>query len=61
MTVAVKRALLSCYDKTGLVEFGRELAALGIELVASGGTAEALAKAGLRVTWRHDRWTMFAR
>src|SRR3989338_4312887 len=48
--VTVKRALLSCYDKTGLVEFGRELAALGIELVASGGTAEALAKAGLRVT-----------
>ena len=50
MAVTIKRALLSCYDKTGLVEFGRELAALGIELVASGGTAEALAKAGLRVT-----------
>jgi phosphoribosylaminoimidazolecarboxamide formyltransferase/IMP cyclohydrolase len=45
----VARALLSVSDKTGLVELGESLAALGVELVASGGTAEALRKAGLRV------------
>ena len=33
------RALLSVYDKTGLEEFARGLAELGVELVASGGTA----------------------
>jgi phosphoribosylaminoimidazolecarboxamide formyltransferase/IMP cyclohydrolase len=46
----VARALLSVHDKTGLVDFGRGLAALGVELVASGGTADALRGAGLAVT-----------
>jgi phosphoribosylaminoimidazolecarboxamide formyltransferase/IMP cyclohydrolase len=41
------RALMSVYDKTGLVEFARGLEALGVELVASGGTAAALAEAGV--------------
>jgi phosphoribosylaminoimidazolecarboxamide formyltransferase/IMP cyclohydrolase len=45
----VKRALLSVFDKTGLVEFARGLAALGVELVTSGGTAQALRAAGLDV------------
>ena len=45
----VKRALLSVSDKTALVDFGRGLAELGIELVASGGTARALRDAGLEV------------
>jgi phosphoribosylaminoimidazolecarboxamide formyltransferase/IMP cyclohydrolase len=45
----VARALLSVSDKTGLVEFARGLAALGVELVASGGTARALQEAGLAV------------
>jgi phosphoribosylaminoimidazolecarboxamide formyltransferase/IMP cyclohydrolase len=44
------RALLSVYDKAGLIEFGRELIALGWELIASGGTAHALAEAGIAVT-----------
>ena len=43
-------ALLSVYDKKGLVPFGRGLAAAGWELVASGGTAQALREAGLAVT-----------
>jgi phosphoribosylaminoimidazolecarboxamide formyltransferase / IMP cyclohydrolase len=43
------RAILSVYDKTGLVDFARGLAAAGFELVASGGTARALAAAGLPV------------
>jgi phosphoribosylaminoimidazolecarboxamide formyltransferase/IMP cyclohydrolase len=46
---SVERALLSVSDKTGLVEFARGLAQLGIELVASGGTARALRDAGLEV------------
>ena len=41
------RALLSVYDKTGLVGFARGLVGLGWELVASGGTSAALAQAGL--------------
>jgi phosphoribosylaminoimidazolecarboxamide formyltransferase/IMP cyclohydrolase len=46
---SVKRALLSVSDKTGLVEFARGLVELGVELVASGGTADALRAAGLPV------------
>ena len=45
----VRRALLSVSDKTGLVELARGLAGLGVELVASGGTARALRDAGLAV------------
>jgi phosphoribosylaminoimidazolecarboxamide formyltransferase / IMP cyclohydrolase len=48
------RALLSTYDKTGLVPFARELAELGFELVASGGTATALGQAGLQTTRVED-------
>src|SRR3982074_1636425 len=47
--VRVARALLSVSDKTGIVEFARGLADLGIEIVSTGGTARALANAGLRV------------
>jgi phosphoribosylaminoimidazolecarboxamide formyltransferase/IMP cyclohydrolase len=41
------RALLSVYDKTGLAELARGLADLGVELVASGGTAAHLAEHGI--------------
>src|SRR5580692_7217158 len=41
------RALLSVWDKTGLVELASGLAAYGVELVASGGTARALSDAGI--------------
>ena len=41
----IGRALISVSDKTGLVELGKALAARGIELVSTGGTAAALAKA----------------
>jgi phosphoribosylaminoimidazolecarboxamide formyltransferase/IMP cyclohydrolase len=41
------KALLSVYDKAGLESFAGGLVALGVELVASGGTAEALSKAGI--------------
>jgi phosphoribosylaminoimidazolecarboxamide formyltransferase/IMP cyclohydrolase len=45
----IARALLSLSDKSGLIEFARALAAHGIELVSTGGTAKALADAGLKV------------
>jgi phosphoribosylaminoimidazolecarboxamide formyltransferase/IMP cyclohydrolase len=44
------RALLSVSDKTGIVDFGRGLAARGFEIVSTGGTARALSDAGLAVT-----------
>lgn len=47
--VRVRRALLSVSDKSGLVEFARALAGSGVELVSTGGTAKALADAGLSV------------
>ena len=46
----VKRALLTVYDKTGVVELGRALVELGATLVSSGGTAQTLRDAGLPVT-----------
>jgi phosphoribosylaminoimidazolecarboxamide formyltransferase/IMP cyclohydrolase len=46
----VTRALLSVSDKSGLIEFARALAAHGIDLVSTGGTAKAIAAAGLKVT-----------
>ena len=45
----VKRALLSVTDKTGLVDFARELDGLHVELISTGGTARALREAGLTV------------
>ena len=45
-----KQALLSVSDKTGLVDFARGLAQLGIRLLSTGGTAKALADAGVMVT-----------
>jgi phosphoribosylaminoimidazolecarboxamide formyltransferase/IMP cyclohydrolase len=47
--VVLKRALLSVSDKTGLVELGQALAARGVDLVSTGGTAKALRDAGLAV------------
>ncbi len=45
----VRRALLSVSDKTGLVELARALAARGIEILSTGGTARLLASSGLSV------------
>ena len=46
----INRALLSVSDKTGLAELARALAARGVELISTGGTAKTLAEAGLAVT-----------
>jgi phosphoribosylaminoimidazolecarboxamide formyltransferase / IMP cyclohydrolase len=45
----VTRALLSVSDKSGLLEFARALALHGVELISTGGTAKAIAEAGLKV------------
>jgi phosphoribosylaminoimidazolecarboxamide formyltransferase/IMP cyclohydrolase len=45
-----RRALLSVSDKSGIVELARELVGLGFGLISTGGTARALADAGLAVT-----------
>ena len=47
--MAIERALISVYDKTGVTEFARELAQLGIEIVSTGGTARLLREAGIAV------------
>ena len=47
--VPVRRALLSVFDKTGLLELARALAARGVELVSTGGSARAIAESGLAV------------
>src|SRR6266700_1476246 len=46
---SIQRALLSVSDKTGLVPFAQTLAAAGVELISTGGTAKALRDAGLAV------------
>lgn len=48
-TKTIRRALLSVTDKTGLVEFARELAGFGVELISTGGTARVLREGGLTV------------
>ena len=48
-SVAVRRALLSVSDKTGLLELAKSLASHGVELLSTGGTAKALRDAGLAV------------
>jgi phosphoribosylaminoimidazolecarboxamide formyltransferase/IMP cyclohydrolase len=46
----IKRALISVSDKTGIVEFARELNAFGIKIVSTGGTAKTLRENGIDVT-----------
>jgi phosphoribosylaminoimidazolecarboxamide formyltransferase/IMP cyclohydrolase len=48
-TRRVARALLSVSDKSGLIDFATTLAARGVELISTGGTAKAIAAAGLKV------------
>jgi phosphoribosylaminoimidazolecarboxamide formyltransferase / IMP cyclohydrolase len=45
----VRRALISVHDKTGVVDFAKGLAALGVEIVSTGGTAKLLRESGVAV------------
>jgi len=48
--VKVKRALISVSDKTGVVDFARFLADMGVEIISTGGTAKSLSAAQIKVT-----------
>ncbi|MFX4262045.1 bifunctional phosphoribosylaminoimidazolecarboxamide formyltransferase/IMP cyclohydrolase [Pelotomaculum propionicicum] len=50
----IKRAMISVSNKTGVVEFARGLAELGVEIVSTGGTAKTLRGAGVPVTYISD-------
>ena len=43
------RAIISVSDKTGVVEFAKELSSLGVEIISTGGTAKLLKEAGIPV------------
>jgi len=45
----IERALISVYDKTGIVDFAQALAKLGVEIVSTGGTSRLLASSGIKV------------
>ena len=49
-TKPIKRALISTSDKSGLVEFAKQLVKLGIEIIATGGTASLLAETNIPIT-----------
>src|SRR5512137_2026929 len=49
MVMAVERALISVFDKSGIVAFAKRLAALRIEILSTGGTSKLLREAGLAV------------
>ena len=56
--VAIKRALISVFDKTGIDRFAKALTEMGVEIISSGGTAKAIEAAGIKV--RHvQEWTGF--
>ena len=54
----IERALISVYDKSGVVEFARGLAAMKVEILSTGGTAKLLASSGIPVT-EVSSWTGF--
>jgi len=56
--VKVRRALISVFDKTGIAEFAKALADMGVEILSSGGTAKAIAAAGVKVRDVQE-WTGF--
>ena len=49
MDVKIQRALISVSDKTGVVEFAKELSAMGVMIISTGGTAKAISAAGIDV------------
>jgi phosphoribosylaminoimidazolecarboxamide formyltransferase/IMP cyclohydrolase len=49
MNVEIKTALISVFDKSGVVDFAEKLSAMGVKIISTGGTAEKLSQAGLSV------------
>lgn len=54
--MTIKQALISVSDKTGVLEFAQGLAAQGVQLLSTGGTAKMLREAGLTVTEMPAKW-----
>ncbi|MFI4912752.1 MAG: bifunctional phosphoribosylaminoimidazolecarboxamide formyltransferase/IMP cyclohydrolase [Sedimentisphaeraceae bacterium JB056] len=50
MNVKIKTALISVSDKTGVVDFAKQLSSKGVKIISTGGTAKAIADAGVEVT-----------
>ena len=50
----IKRALISVSDKTGIVEFAKQLHSYGIEIISTGGTMKTLKEAGIPVQYVSD-------
>ena len=46
----VKRALISVFDKTGVIELAQSLNELGVEILSTGGTAKTLCDANIPIT-----------
>lgn len=57
--MAMKRALISVYDKTDIVSFARELSKLGFEIISTGGTLETLKEGGIRLVKHVSEVTEF--
>ncbi len=49
MDVKIRTALISVSDKSGVAEFAKELAGMGVKIISTGGTAKALSAAGIDV------------
>jgi len=56
--IRIQRGLISVYDKTGIAEFAKALADMGVEIISSGGTAKAISAAGVAVRDVKE-WTGF--
>jgi len=54
----IRRALISVFDNTGIEEFAKALADMGVEIISSGGTAKAIEAAGVKVRYVQE-WTGF--
>jgi phosphoribosylaminoimidazolecarboxamide formyltransferase / IMP cyclohydrolase len=57
----IRRALISVYDKTGLIDLAQGLSAAGVEIVSTGSTANTIADKGIPVTPVEDRLPRGAR
>jgi len=49
MDIKIQRALISVYDKAGIIDFARNLSEMGVEILSTGGTATAIREAGIEV------------
>ncbi len=58
MKTKIRRALISVFDKTGVADFARALADMGVEIISSGGTAKTIEAAGVKVRYVQE-WTGF--